>query len=125
MKTTRVKSVTFMSGAPIDIYNGSADVFVTLEDDDSKYLLEVTTLQALASHMDERKQKFLEPLYPFIIVRELTSAVIKEAIEAFIIEEEDGFWFKLYYSIPYLTIDDLNLIIDRHKKEMQTDEKED
>ena len=125
MKTTRVKSVTFMSGAPIDIYNGSADVFVTLEDDDSKYLLEVTTLQALASHMDERKQRFLEPLYPFIIVRELTSAVIKEAIEAFIIEEEDGFWFKLYYSIPYLTIDDLNFIIDRHKKEMQTDEKED
>lgn len=125
MKTTRVKSVTFMSGAPIDIYNGSADVFVTLEDDDSKYLLEVTTPQALASHMDERKQRFLEPLYPFIIVRELTSAVIKEAIEAFIIEEEDGFWFKLYYSIPYLTIDDLNLIIHRHKKEMQAEEEED
>ena len=125
METTRVKSVTFMSGAPIDIYNGSADVLVTLEDDDSKYLLEVTTPQALASHMDERKQRFLEPLYPFIIVRELTSAVIKEAIEAFIIEEEDGFWFKLYYSIPYLTIDDLNLIIHRHKKEMQAEEEED
>ena len=125
MKTTRVKSITFMSGVPIDIYNGSADVFVTLEDDDSKYLLEVTTPQALASHMDERKQRFLEPLYPFIIVRELTSAVIKEAIEAFIIEEEDGFWFKLYYSIPYLTIDDLNLIINRHTKEMQAEEEED
>lgn len=125
MKTTRVKSVTFMSGAPIDIYNGSADVFVTLEDDDSKYLLEVTTPQALASHMDERKQRFLEPLYPFIIVQELTSAVIKEAIEAFIVEEEDGFWFKLYYSIPYLTIDDLNLVINRHKKEMQAEEEED
>ena len=123
--TTKVKSITFMSGAPIDIYNGSADVFVTLEDDDSKYLLEVTTPQALASHMDERKQRFLEPLYPFIIVRELTSAVIKEAIEAFIIEEEDGFWFKLYYSIPYLTIDDLNLIINRHTKEMQAEEEED
>ena len=39
MKTTRVKNVTFMSGAPIDIYNGSADVFVTLEDDDTKYWL--------------------------------------------------------------------------------------
>jgi hypothetical protein len=115
MKPTRVKSVTFMSGAPIDIYNGSADVFIALEDDDSKYWLEVTTPQALASHMNERKQKFLEPLYPFIIVRELTSAVIKEAIEALIIEEEDGFWFNLYYSIPYLTIDDLNLIIDRRK----------
>ena len=125
MKTTRVKSVTFMSGAPINIYNGSADVFVTLENDDSKYLLEVTTPQALASHMDERKQRFLELLYPFIIVRELTSAVIKEAIEAFIIKEEDGFWFKLYYSIPYFTIDDLNLIINLHKKEMQAEEEED
>ena len=68
MKTARVKSVTFMSGAPIDIYNGSADVFVTLEDDDDfEYFFEVTTPQALASHMDERKQRFLEPLYPFII----------------------------------------------------------
>ena len=101
MKTNRVKSLTFMSGAPIDIYDGWADVFVTLEDDDdSKYWFEVTTPQALASHMDERNQRFLEPVYPFIIVRELTPAVIKEAIEAFIIEEEDGFWFKLYDSIP-------------------------
>jgi hypothetical protein len=115
-----------MNGVPDDIYNGCADVFITLEnDDDFEYLFEVTTPQALASHMDERKQRFLEPLYPFIIVRELTSVVIKEALEAFIIEEEDGFWFKLYYSIPSLTIDDLNLIIDRHKKEMQTEEEED
>ena len=126
MKTNRIKSVTFMNGVPDDIYNGCADVFITLEnDDDFEYLFEVTTPQALASHMDERKQRFLEPLYPFIIVRELTSVVIKEALEAFIIEEEDGFWFKLYYSIPSLTIDDLNLIIDRHKKEMQTEEEED
>ena len=75
--------------------------------------------------MDERNQRFLEPLYPFIIVRELTPAVIKEALEAFIIQKEDGFWFKLYYSIPSFTIDDLNLIIDCHKKEMQAEEGED
>ena len=121
---TKVKSLTFMSGEPVDIYDDSVDVLVTLEGDDSEYWLEVTTPQALASHMDERKQQFLEPLYPFIIVRELTSAVIKEAIEAFIVERQDNFWFKLYYSIPYLTIDDLNLIIDRHKKEMQAEEEE-
>lgn len=72
--------------------------------------------------MDERKQNFLEPLYPFIIVRELTAGVLKEAIEAFIVEEEDCFWFKLYTSIPYLTIDDLNLIIDRHKIDMESEE---
>ena len=125
MKTNRVKSLTFMSGAPIDIYDGWADVFVTLEDDDDlKYLFEVTTPQALASHMAERNQRFLEPLYPFIIVRKLTPAVIKEAIETFIIEEQDGFWFKLYHSIPYLIIDNLNLVIDRSKKEMQAKEEE-
>ena len=33
MKTTRVKSVTFVSGDPVNIYNSSADMFVTLEDD--------------------------------------------------------------------------------------------
>ena len=122
---TKVKSLTFISGEPVDIYDDSVDVLVTLEGDDSEYWLEVTTPQALASHMDERKQQFLEPFYPFIIVRELTSAVIKEAIEAFIVERQDNFWFKLYYSIPYLTIDDLNLIIDRRKKEMQAEEEED
>jgi len=35
MKTTKVKSLTFMT--PVDIYNDSADVFVKLEDDDSTY----------------------------------------------------------------------------------------
>lgn len=72
--------------------------------------------------MDEKNQRFLEPLYPFIIVRELTVGVIKEAIEAFIIKKDGGFWFKLYYSIPYLNIDDVNLLIDHHKKEMQAEE---
>ena len=119
--------MAFMSGAPTDIYNDWVDVFVTLEDDDSdlEYWFEVTTPQALASYMDEKNRRFLEPLYPFIVVRELTPEVIKEAIEAFLIEEEDGFWFKLYYSNPLLTIEDLNLIIDRHEKEMQAEEEED
>ena len=46
-----------MSGVPIYIYVyiGSVNVFVTLKDDDSKYWLEVTIPQALASYMDERK----------------------------------------------------------------------
>ena len=43
MKTTRVKSITFMSGAPIDVSDGSVDVFVILENDDSEYWLKITT----------------------------------------------------------------------------------
>lgn len=50
---------------------------------------------------------------------------MKEAIEEFLTEQDDGFWFKLYYSAPYFTIDDLNLIIDRHNKQIQTDEEKD
>ena len=68
MKTTKVKSITFMNGMSIDIYNGIADIFIILEDDGSEYWLKFATLQALASGMDERKQKFFEPFYPFIIV---------------------------------------------------------
>ena len=127
MKTNRVKSMTFMGGAPTDIYNGWVDAFVTLEDDDDlEYWFEVTTPQTLVSLMDKKNQRFLEPLYPFIVVRELTPAVIKEALEAFLIEREDGFWFKLYHSIPSFTMDDLNLIIDRQRKEeMEAEEEED
>ena len=122
MKTNRIKSVNFMFGIPDDIYGGCADIFVTLEnDDDFVYFFEVTTPQALASHLDERNQKFLEPFYPCIIVRELTPAIIEEALEVFLIETEDGYWFKFYALIHSLTIDDLNLIRDRKKKENQAD----
>jgi hypothetical protein len=117
--------MSFLSGIPDDIYDDYIDVFVTLEDDDSKYWFEVTTPQALASHLDEKNQRFLEPSYPFIVVRELTPEVIKEALEALISEKEDSFWFKLYYSIPFFTIEDVNLIIDRHKKEIEAEEEED
>ncbi len=124
MKTDRVKSFSYLSGVPSNIYNDTVDVLVTLKDDDSEYFLEVTTPQAMASDMDKFKQNFVEPDYPVIIVRELTAEVIKEAIEAFLSEQEDGFWFKLYYSMPLMTINDLNSVIDRHEKEMEAEEED-
>jgi hypothetical protein len=57
-----------MSKTPIAIYNSRTDVFVTLEDYNSKYLLEVTIPPALASNMNERKQRFVELLCLFRIV---------------------------------------------------------
>lgn len=109
-----------MGGAPNDISNDYVDVFVTLEDDnDTEYWFEVTTPEALSSQMDERNRTFLEPSYPPIIVHELTVPVIKEAIEALLIEEDDAYWFKLYYSSAFLTTEDLDLIIDRHLREIE------
>ena len=125
MKSYKIKELTLIGGKPINIENDTRDVIVSLYNDDLEYVFEVTTPQALVSDMEKKKQKFLEPLYPLIIVRELTPSVIKEALEAFLMEEEDGFWFKLYYSVPHLTIEDLDLIIDRKKKEIQVEKEED
>ena len=58
MKITRVKSVTFMSEKPADIYNGSLDIFAILDYDDFKYLLGVITPETLTFHMDEIKKVF-------------------------------------------------------------------
>ena len=67
----------------------------------------------------EKKKKFIEANYPSIVVKELTPLVIKEALESFLAQEKNGFWFKLYHSIPYLTINDLDFITDRHYKEIE------
>ena len=111
-----VKNISFISGMPTDITDDMVDIMVILEDN-SSYMFEVTTPQALANYMIIHKQKFVDPDYPAIIVSELTETVIKEAIQAFINELDDGFWFKLYSSTLYFTTDDLDLIIDRHNKE--------
>lgn len=39
MKPNRIKSSTFISGKPENIYAETADIFVTLEDDDDEYFL--------------------------------------------------------------------------------------
>lgn len=89
MEKYRIKSMTFMGGAPLSIYEGSVDVFVTFEGDDFEYWVEVATPETLSSEMKRTKETFFEPTYPFIIVRELTPVVIREAIEAFANKEED------------------------------------
>jgi hypothetical protein len=125
MNSSKIKNVTFMGGSPTDIYDDIVDVLVTLENDNSRYWFEVITPQALISDMEEKNQKFFDPSYPFIIVQELTETVIKEALEAFINEDENSFWFKLYHSIPLLSNDDLNLIRERHNKELQAEDEKD
>ena len=45
--------------------NGNRDIFITLENHDSNYLIEVITNQALTSQMNQRKQRFVKVLYSF------------------------------------------------------------
>lgn len=126
MKENKVKSFSFVGGVPSDIYNGIVDVFVTLEDDDFEYWVEIATPQALSFHMKKNKENFMGPGYPYIIVQELSPSVIREALEAFAVDQEDAFWLKLYHLTVEWNINDLNTILDRYKKkEEEEDEEED
>ena len=99
---------------PRDLVNDCLDVCVTLEDD-SSYLVEVTTPEFLNVLME--KSKFLPPGYPYIIVSELTDEIIRAAIQEFIDAEEDSYWLKLYYMVISLDSKDVNEILDRKEKE--------
>lgn len=113
-----------MGGLPNDTYNGIVDVFVTLEDDDFEYWVEIATPQALSFHMKNNKENFIQPGYPYIIVAELTPSVIREALEAFVADKEDAFWLKLYHLTVEFNINDVNTVLDRHKKQLKSEEEE-
>jgi len=116
MKNKRVKSFCFISPEPEDIYNDMVDIFVTLEDDDFEYWIEMATPKAFSTYMEKNNQKFLEPRFPFIIVSELTSAVIEEALNAFATEREDAYCLKLYHLTVEFNRNDLNTMLHRYKK---------
>nr|WAK84821.1 hypothetical protein [Amicula sp. isolate GU52X-4 cfCalB7] len=115
----KIKEINIIGIKPDDVYlDKCLDVYVTLEDDnDFSYCFTVTTLKHLSSVMDKANERFLEPESPFIIVRESTPEIIKEAIEAYLTNEYfNDYWFKFYYAVPFLTENDLDLIIERQKK---------
>ena len=114
-----------MDVGPIDIYNAWVDVSVRLTDDEFQYVFDVATPKALASYMDKKKQRFVGPCLPPIIVQELTSVAVREAIEAYLNEDEENFWLKLYSAMTHATIDELNSILDRDKKESAMQEEDD
>ena len=64
-----------------NIYNDNIDVFVELEDG-FEYTVIVGTPKNFLTLMNQHGMHFLEPGYPFIIVRNLTMEVIEKAIHA-------------------------------------------
>ena len=109
--------------APNDLVSAAVDIIVTLEDSSGKeflYLVEVTTPQFLVRMMEKAESKFskfLEPGYPYIIVSKLTDDIIKTAIQAYIDEEDNVYWLKLYYLIPKLDMEEIDEILNRKEKE--------
>lgn len=118
--TVIIKKIEYLI-PPRDILNDALDVFVTLEDDYCSdgfgYFVEVTTPRYLSTIMENEKNAFLSPDYPCIIVSKLTDNIIRAAIESFINSDDEVRWLKLYHVIPMLTIQEIDDILDRKKRE--------
>lgn len=54
----------------------------------------------------KRKQIFLEPSEPFIIIRKLINKIITEAIEAYV--ENNAYWLKCYHFVGEIDTSILN-----------------
>ena len=116
----KIEKITYLVD-PTDLIYDQLDVFVFLEDeycsDAFAYVIEVTTLEFLSEIMKKSKSSFLPPSYPYIIVSKLTDQIIHSAVQAFVDEEDDSFWLKLYHTIVTLDTQDLNKILYQKNQE--------
>jgi hypothetical protein len=79
------------------IENQNIDVLVRLEDGYSyTYVLVIATAENLEYLMDQKNANCFRPGHPFVIVREFTQEIIREAVKAYV-EENDGYWLKFYH----------------------------
>jgi hypothetical protein len=79
----------------IDIENDNVDVCVNT-DDEYTYTLSFATPKHLQFLIDKDKLDYSRPGYPFIVVNKLTPEIIEQAVKAFI-EEDGGYWLKVYH----------------------------
>ena len=79
-----------------DIYNANIQVYITLQDGFCLSTI-VGTPKNLQYLMEKDKVNFYKPGLPWIIVQKLTMEIIYEAIEAYMNDQPDGYWLKLYY----------------------------
>ena len=85
----KIKKISYL-GPRVDLENDCLDVFVTLEND-TYYMIEVTTPKFFYTLMGKFKSEFVPPSYPYIIVSKLTDEIIRAAIKEFINAKEDSF----------------------------------
>ena len=79
----------------LDPDNDNMDVFVEIEDG-TVFTFVVWTPANFYDQMDRDDVDYLMPGRPPIVVRKLTDENIRNAMEAFL-EENNGYWFKVYY----------------------------
>jgi len=121
----KVKAINYLGSLETieDIYNANIDVLVRLndpfceQDPDFSYSLEITTPSNLSYLMKKWGLSYFPPMGPYIVVENLTEKVIEEAVQAFVTEQDDAYWLKVYSLASILKIDELNQVIERQNKQ--------
>jgi hypothetical protein len=118
MSKITLKSFYFFPSEPVDVKCSKVDVFGTIVEkgNEIKFSVEVATPDFFVKQMQDKNTKFISPINPCIMVNELIPSVVREAIEAFLNETDDGFWLKLYALTEELTVSDLDNLFDRRTK---------
>lgn len=100
---------------------GWVDLSVTIKDESwpegYTYCLTVTTLKSLVIGMEQEKKKFVIPELPCILVTELRQEIIEAAVKEFIYDAPEMYWIKLYHVASFLSIENLNKLLQEQKKE--------
>ena len=130
MVQIKLKAINYLGSLDTieDISNENIDVLVRLNDPYSEkdpdfcYLVEVATPSNLSHLMEKWKLTYLPPMAPFIIVQKLTKEIIDEAIKAFVEEQNDAYWLKVYHLASVFNIDELNAAIERQNREREDDD---
>lgn len=77
------------------IENGNVDILVELEDSYT-YVVVVATVQNIEYLMNQQGIKYFSPGHPFLLVKDLTKEIVKQAIQVYA-EKNDGYWLKFYH----------------------------
>jgi hypothetical protein len=99
-----------------DIYNANIQVYITLQDDFCLSTI-VGTPKNLQYLMEKDNVNFYGPGLPWIIVQKLTKEIIHEAIKAYMSDQPDGYWLKLYYFATDIDISVFDKLQAREIKE--------
>ena len=51
------------------------------------------------------------------VVEKITEEVIEEVVQAFINEQDEAYWLKVYSSASHFTINELNKVVQRQNEE--------
>ena len=96
MNKMLIKKISFLSSLKYikDIYDDNLDVFVELKDG-SEHTVIIWTPKNFLTLINWYEMDFLEPGYPFIIVKKLTMEVIEKAIYAH--TQGNAHWSKLHH----------------------------